>query len=130
MALGELHRRHLAMIHDLSADHHAISSLFPDVNHRTPRSTGCTEAGRLLPRIWLLERSPILSDEQVEALRQELARLLDASPEERGLFYEYNSNESNRSQSCAVPCTRRLAQSRQAFTIAWHRAFTVPAAHC
>jgi len=24
------------MIHDLSADHHAISSLFPDVNHRTP----------------------------------------------------------------------------------------------
>jgi hypothetical protein len=29
-----------------------------------------------------------------EALRQELARLLDASAEDRGLFYEYNSNES------------------------------------
>src|ERR1700730_15128796 len=36
----------------------------------------------------------ILSDEQVEVLRDELAGLLDARGEERDLFYEYNSNES------------------------------------
>src|SRR5947199_348323 len=35
-ALRELRRGHQSpMIHDLSAEHHPVSSLFPDVNHRT-----------------------------------------------------------------------------------------------
>jgi len=52
-------------------------------------------AGRILSPVWLLERVRILSDEQVEALRQELARLLDAVNQKiEDCFNEYNSNES------------------------------------
>src|SRR3979411_3218489 len=82
------------MIHDLSVEHHPISSLFPDVIHRTlAQSQLRPEQVDFCHEYGYLSGVRILSDEQVEALRQELPRLLDASPEERGLFYEYNSNE-------------------------------------
>src|SRR5436305_9147582 len=75
------------MIHDLSVEHHTISSLVPDVNHRTlaqyqlhPKQVD------FFHEYGYLSGVRILSDEQLEALGQELARLLDASAEERHCF--------------------------------------------
>jgi len=73
-----------------------------------------------------LRRVRILSDEQVEALRQELARLLDASPEERGLFYEYNSNESTESQHVLFHALGAWRIAPGFHDLLWHPAFTVP----
>ena len=83
------------MTRDLSVEHHPISSLFPDVNHRTTAEYHLNaQQIDFFHEHGYLSGIRILSEEQVEALRQQLAGLLEASPEERGLFYEYNSNES------------------------------------
>ena len=83
------------MTQDLSLEHGPISSLFPNVNHRTIAEYELrSEQVDFFREYGYLSGLRILSDEQVEALRQELARLLDASGEDRELFYEYHSNES------------------------------------
>src|SRR6195256_2719675 len=75
------------MIHDLSVEHHPLSSLFPEVNHRSlaeyqlhPRQVD------FFHEYGYLSGVRILSDEKVEALRQQLARPLGGAPEERGVF--------------------------------------------
>src|SRR3979411_1324293 len=82
-ALGTSPRPLSPMIHDLSVEHHPISSRFPDVNHRTLAEY------QLQPKqvdffheYGYLSGVRILSDEQVEALRQELGRRLDAVAKE------------------------------------------------
>lgn len=69
----------------------------------------------------------ILSDSQVEILREELAELMDPSHPGNSLFYEYNSNES-------VDKSRVLFHALGAWRVApgfhdilWHPAFVVPA---
>ena len=69
----------------------------------------------------------MLSDEQVEALRQQFNELIDPSPAARRLFYEFNSNES------ADP-SRILFHALGAWRIApgfhdllWNPAFTMAA---
>src|SRR5947207_959972 len=117
------------MIHDLSVEHHSISSLFPDVNHRTlaeyqlhPKQVD------FFHEYGYLSGVRILSDEQLEALGQELARLLDASPEERALFYEYNSNESTDPNHVLFHALGAWRIAPGFHDLLWHPAFTVPAA--
>src|SRR5437588_8034338 len=117
------------MIHDLSVEHHPISSLFPDVNHRTlaeyqlhPKQVD------FFHEYGYLSGVRVLSDEQVEALGQELARLLDASPEERALFYEYNSNESTDPNHVLFHALGAWRIAPGFHDLLWHPAFTVPAA--
>src|SRR5213080_996601 len=117
------------MIHDLSVEHHPISSLFPDVNHRTlaeyqlhPKQVD------FFHEYGYLSGVRILSDEQLEALGQELARLLDASPEERALFYEYNSNESTDPNHVLFHALGAWRIAPGFHDLLWHPAFTVPAA--
>lgn len=69
----------------------------------------------------------VLSDEQVEQLRTELAELVDPAHPGNELFYEYNSNES-------VDPSRVLFHALGAWRISpgfhdllWNPAFTVPA---
>ncbi len=69
----------------------------------------------------------VLSDEQVETLRGELAQLVDPGHPGNELFYEYNSNES-------VDPSRVLFHALGAWRITpgfhdllWNPAFTVPA---
>jgi len=69
----------------------------------------------------------VLSDEQVEQLRGELAELVDPAHPGNSLFYEYNSNES-------VDPSRVLFHALGAWRITpgfhdllWNPAFTVPA---
>src|SRR5258707_12506234 len=64
----------------------------------------------------------------IEALRQELAGLLDARGEERELFYEYNSNESADPNHVLFHALGAWRIAPGFHDLLWHPAFTVPAA--
>jgi len=69
----------------------------------------------------------ILDDAQVETLRGELAEMTDLADDERGLFYEYNSNESN-DPSMVLFHALGAWRVRPGFhDLLWHPAFLVPA---
>ena len=77
------------MAQDLSVHHHLIGSLFHDVGHR---DIGQYELRREQIEFFhehgYLSGIHILSAKQVEMLKEELARLLEAQRDERDLFYE------------------------------------------
>src|ERR1700746_2288281 len=85
---------------DLSVHHHPVHSRFLPTDQRAAAEYALSnEQIEFFHARGYLKGIRILSDEQVEVLRDELTRLLDPSDlalsdEERELFYEYNSNES------------------------------------
>jgi len=69
----------------------------------------------------------ILDDAQIETLRGELAEMTDLAEDERDLFYEYNSNESN-DPSMVLFHALGAWRVRPGFhDLLWHPAFLVPA---
>ncbi len=70
----------------------------------------------------------ILSDEQVEVLREELATLIDPSQEAKQLFYEYHSNESPDPATTLFHALGAWRISPAFHDLLWNPAFTVPAA--
>ena len=69
----------------------------------------------------------ILDDAQIETLRGELAEMIDLAEDERELFYEYNSNESN-DPSMVLFHALGAWRVRPGFhDLLWHPAFLVPA---
>ena len=117
------------MVADLSERHETISKLFP-----RPASAADYDKYRLsdeqvefFHRQGYLSGVRILSDEQVEALREELRELTNPAHPGNSLFYEYNSNES-------VDPSRVLFHALGAWRVTpgfhdilWNLRFTVPA---
>ncbi|HTK25730.1 MAG TPA: phytanoyl-CoA dioxygenase family protein [Pyrinomonadaceae bacterium] len=69
----------------------------------------------------------ILDDTQIETLRGELAEMTDLAEDERELFYEYKSNESN-DPSMVLFHALGAWRVRPGFhDLLWHPAFLVPA---
>ena len=117
------------MTHDLSLEHHPVSSLFPAVNPRTAAEYELrSEQVDFFREFGYLTGVRILSDQQVAALGQELARLLDPSPEDRELFYEYHSNESSDPNHVLFHALGAWRITPGFHDLLWHPAFTVPAA--
>jgi len=118
------------MIDDLSRYHSPVSDLFP-----RPVTTQEWEAYRLSDaqvdfyrEHGYLAGIRILNDAQIDALRRELAALVDPAHPGHKLFYEFNANES-------VDPDRILFHALGAWRIApglhdllWHPAFVVAAA--
>ena len=78
------------MTEDLSVEHRPITSLFPGVNHGTMAEYELRPGQvEFFHEHGYLSGVRILSDEQVQALRQELARLLDASEVPRVLLVRH-----------------------------------------
>jgi ectoine hydroxylase-related dioxygenase (phytanoyl-CoA dioxygenase family) len=114
---------------DLSTRHDLVSELF-----RIPATSEEWSAYRLSAdqvefyhRYGYLAGPRMLSDDQVETLREQFKDLIDPSPEAQRLFYEFNSNES------ADP-SRVLFHALGAWRIAvgfhdllWNPAFTMAA---
>ena len=69
----------------------------------------------------------ILSDEQVEALREELACLVDPAHPGNELFYEYNSNESADPAKVLFHALGAWRITPGFHDVLWNPAFTVPA---
>jgi len=114
---------------DLSLNHEPVGDLFP-----RPADTGewaryrlSNEQVTFFHEFGYLSGVPMLTSEQVDVLREELAALTTGSHPGQHLFYEYNSNES------ADP-SRVLFHALGAWRITpgfhdllWNPAFVVPA---
>jgi hypothetical protein len=70
---------------------------------------------------------PILNDEQVEALRDELSGLVDPAHPRHHLFYEFHSNESTDPATTLFHALGAWRISAGFHDLLWHPAFTVPA---
>lgn len=117
------------MAQDLSIQHHPIGSLFHDGGHRdTAQYELRPEQIEFFHSHGYLTGIRILSAEQVEMLREELVRLLEAQGDERELFYEYNSNESSDPDHVLFHALGAWRITPGFHDILWHPAFTVPAA--
>jgi ectoine hydroxylase-related dioxygenase (phytanoyl-CoA dioxygenase family) len=116
------------MIRDLSERHEPVGTFLGDALARDWRRYRLSdeqvaqfhEQGYLSPL-------PILSDEQVEILRAELAELLNPCHPASGLFYEYNSNESADSARVLFHALGAWRIAPAFHDLLWHPAFTVPA---
>jgi ectoine hydroxylase-related dioxygenase (phytanoyl-CoA dioxygenase family) len=116
------------MATDLAARHETVGSLLGNALQRDPREFRLSdEQVAHFHEFGYVSGVRVLSDEQVETLRSELAQLVDPAHPGNELFYEYNSNES-------VDPSRVLFHALGAWRIApgfhdllWNPAFTVPA---
>src|ERR1700681_3788250 len=116
------------MVQDLSLHHHPVSSLFLTTDQREAAGRTLSEGQiEFFHEYGYLKGVRILSDEQVEVLRNELARLLDAQVEERDLFYEYNSNESGDPNHVLFHALGAWRITPGFHDLLWHPAFTTPA---
>jgi ectoine hydroxylase-related dioxygenase (phytanoyl-CoA dioxygenase family) len=118
-----------SMVEDLSVYHRPVSGLFP-----SPASPGewkryslddsqlgfYREHGYLAP-------VRMLNDEQVEALRAEVAALADPQHEGHRLFYEYHSNESTEPNRVLFHALGAWRITSGLHDLLWHPAFTLPA---
>ena len=116
------------MKRDLSMDHHCVGRLFDEVNHRNAAEYELQQKQiDFFHEHGYVSGIRVLSDEQVEALRQELAGLLDARPEDRDLFYECNSNESADPDHVLFHALGAWRVTAGFHDLLWNPAFTVPA---
>ncbi len=69
----------------------------------------------------------VLTDEQVEALREELKVLMNPAHEGRALFYEYHSNESQDPSRVLFHALGAWRVAEGFHDLLWHPAFTVAA---
>jgi len=117
------------MMQDLSVHHHPVHPLFLPTNQCAAAEYALSnEQLEFFHEYGYLKRIRILSDEQVEVLRGELAGLLDARGEERDLFYEYNSNESGDPNHVLFHALGAWRIAPGFHDLLWHPAFTIPAA--
>lgn len=70
---------------------------------------------------------PLLTDEQVEALREELSELMNPAHPRNHLFYEYNSNESKDPAKIVFHALGAWRISQGFHDLLWNPAFTLPA---
>lgn len=116
------------MPHDLSTLHHPLGALFdadsathPDQYRLTPAQLAHFHEHGYVAGV------RILTDEQVEVLRQELQELTSPQHPRHDLWYEFHSNES---ADPALVLFHALGAWRLAegfHDLLWHPAFTVPA---
>ena len=117
------------MAQDLSIHHRPIGSLIHDVDQcDIARYELRREQMEFFHEHGYLSGIRILSDKQVETLREELARLLDAQRDERELFYEYNSNESSDPNHVLFHALGAWRITPGFHDVLWHPAFTLAAA--
>jgi ectoine hydroxylase-related dioxygenase (phytanoyl-CoA dioxygenase family) len=117
------------MTHDLSQRHELISDLFA-----LPRSRDDCEAFELtgeqvefFHENGYLRGIRVLNDEQVEALRDELAVFFEPDHPGRELWYEYHSNESADPSKVLFHALGAWRIAPGFHDVLWNPAFTVPA---
>jgi len=116
------------MSSDLADKHEAVSDLLAETIARDPAEFRLSdEQVAHFHEFGYVSGVRVLSDEQVERLREELAELVDPAHPGNALFYEFNSNES-------VDPSRVLFHALGAWRVSpgfhdllWNPAFTVPA---
>jgi ectoine hydroxylase-related dioxygenase (phytanoyl-CoA dioxygenase family) len=117
------------MYEDLSLEHEPISSLF--LRPATARDWASyrisDEQVRFFDEFGYLAGIPVLTSDQVDALRAELAELTDPSHPGHDLFYEYNSNESTDPSRVLFHALGAWRITPGFHDLLWNPAFLVPA---
>lgn len=113
---------------DLSKEHRPVSRMFD------PASKGSLEKHKLsdeqvqfFHENGYLSGIPILNDEQIETLREELRQIQDPAHPAHSLFYEFNSNESKNPETVLFHALGAWRITPGMHDILWNPAFTVPA---
>ncbi len=117
------------MVEDLSVYHQPIGGLFtlPRSPEEWSQYRLSEEQVAFYHENGYLPGIRILTDEQVEQLRSELAGLMDPSHPGHHLFYEYHSNESKDPNTILFHALGAWRITPGFHDILWHPAFTVPA---
>src|ERR1041385_1319659 len=119
------------MTRDLSTEHQPITRLFT-----LPKSRDEWMAYRLSNEQVVFYRQhgyvagiKLLNDDQIDALRAQLALLTDQAHEANHLFYEYHSNESPDTSTVLFHALGAWRIAAGFHDLLWNPAFTVPAPH-
>lgn len=117
------------MVEDLSKYHHPIGDLFrlPTTREEWEQYRLSDEQVAFFHENGYLPGVRILTDEQVERLREELEQLMKPSHPGHHLFYEYHSNESKDPNTILFHALGAWRITPGFHDILWHPAFTVPA---
>lgn len=115
---------------DLSAYDHPVGSLFPVPRHEHEWGTYALsgEQVRSFDERGYLAPVRVLEDGQVEALRAELAEVMNPSHPGHHLFYEFHSNESTDPGTVLFHALGAWRVSPAFHDLLWNPRFTVPAA--
>jgi ectoine hydroxylase-related dioxygenase (phytanoyl-CoA dioxygenase family) len=115
------------MVEDLSRYHQPITELFPRL-YETSRYRLADEQVEFYNEHGYLAGIRMLDDEQLVALREELATLVDPAHPGHELFYEFNANESADPQKILFHALGAWRIKPGLHDLLWHPAFVVPAA--
>jgi ectoine hydroxylase-related dioxygenase (phytanoyl-CoA dioxygenase family) len=118
------------MTEDLSTHHEPITSLFKLTGLRKESSPLrlSEEQVSFYKEHGYVAGIRMLSDEQVEVLREELGKLIDPSHDDHSLFYEFHSNESPDPSSILFHALGAWRISPAFHDLLWNPAFALPAA--
>ena len=115
------------MIDDLSRYHHPVSKLFPQFNDVSQYRLSEDQI-EFYHEHGYLAGIKMLNDEQLSALREELAELVDPAHPGNELFYEFNANESADPQQILFHALGAWRIKAGLHDVLWNPAFVVPAA--
>jgi ectoine hydroxylase-related dioxygenase (phytanoyl-CoA dioxygenase family) len=117
------------MVEDLSLRHGLVSDLFeiPQTPAEWSKHRLSDEQVAFYREHGYLPGVRLLNDEQVEALREELASLVDPSFPGNDLFYEYHSNESADKATVLFHALGAWRTMPAMHDVLWNPAFTVAA---
>jgi ectoine hydroxylase-related dioxygenase (phytanoyl-CoA dioxygenase family) len=118
------------MLEDLSTKHQPVTNLFawPGNPEQWDQYRLSDQQIDFYEQNGFLAGIRMLSDEQVEILRDELNVLTDPSHSARELFYEYNSNESTDPTTTLFHALGAWRVSPAFHDLLWNPAFLIPAA--
>ena len=117
------------MVHDFSREHHPVSGLFaqPATAEEWDRYRLSDDQVEFYNRNGYVAGVPLLNEDQVEQLREELHALVDPAHPARHLFYEYNSNESTNPATILFHALGAWRVTPGFHDLLWNPAFLKPA---
>ena len=116
------------MIRDLSQDHEPVTSLFPRTRDVDPAAFRLRDDQiRAYENNGFLAPVPMLTDEQVDVLRDELSELMSPIHPGHQYFHEFHSNESSDPSTVLFHALGAWRISPAFHDLLWSAAFLVPA---
>lgn len=113
---------------DYSLHHEPVSDLFPRLDESSVRTYRLSDAQLAdFQRDGFISNVPLLNDEQIEALRDELADFFTAGHEGQELWYEFHSNESSDPDTVLFHALGAWRLRPGMHDVLWNPAMLVPA---